>query len=426
MPAPPTSLVTGFRQGTVARHLCLLHYHPGGTIAIWDGVGTINLSGVDYVGLGGLLRVDRVSDSRDLQNHDVLITVAGLSASALQTDLGEVNGVTTFVNAVWLDSAATVVASKAVFVGFGNNVRTRREADGTITATLSLRAPLADWRAAPRAYYVPTHQKRIHAGDNGFDYVKSFENAVVTGWSRIAETTGSVARYLVAGGGNPTIPSLRDSVLGTLLGSHTYGYPPGLYTGGTLPQNYTTRGGSPVNYVEETTGANVQVNTDGTNLNLYVGGNLCYIDIAGDVRSAGGKLLFPSGTGATHRLRKQSVLTAFGGAPYTEITQSAVAPQFMMKVGGTISGADMTAALYTNSLGHFVGVNGSNQAVTLGPNALMIEQFSNDVVTYTGGRLRVGAVLCYVTSTGMVITGNSRRIFPQGGNPDAEFLRAWS
>lgn len=422
MPAPPSGVLTATRAGTCARHLLFYLNHPGGVVRAWDGIGTLSYGGNDYLGVGALGSVQGVSDSRDLQNHEVLVMLGGVPYSDLQDDTGEVRGVAATITAVLLDTDGAVVDARVVFTGKGGSMRTRH--DGTsLMLAVRLRGLFTDWSAAPRRFYVPTHQQRLYSGDNGFAFSSALENATVSGWSLSVETTGANARYYSSG---YNIGTLKDSVTGEPIGNNTYGFPPGQPVAGTLPQDFETRS-STVDYEEEITGVNVQVHNISSVSVLAIGGVACYVDIYGDVRTPGGAIIHPNGlTASTYRLRKQGTITSNGTATATTLTRVAVL-LLIMKTGGSLTGPGMTDLVYVNSTGMQLGVNGSNQIIMgVSPNTVIVEDVSGTIATYASSKVQISGSDCFVSTTGVILSPSNRRLYIQGGSVDTDFLRVWT
>lgn len=423
MPAPPGAVLTATRAGTGARHLLFYLNHPGGVVRAWDGVGTLSYGGNDYVGVGGLARVEGVSDSRDLQNHEVMVTLAGVPYSALKADTGAVRGVAATIAALLLDTDGAVVGSaRTVFSGKAGNMRTRHDG-ATVTITVRLRGAFADWLAAPKRLYVPTHQDRLYTGDTGFNFVPALENATIAGWSLNIESTGSNIKWF-SSGFNWRI--IKDSVTGELLGNNTYGIPAGDISG-SPPGNYVPRNGGGTPYVEETSLSNAQITTVGGVDLMTVGGSLCYIDIFGDVRSPSGKLIYPQSlTPHTYRIRKQTTITSNGTATSTTLTKDATGAFLMRKTGGSVTGPDMTSLCYENDSGINYTVNGLLQiCLGVSPSTVIVEDVSGTIVQYTAAKMQVSLSDCHVSDTGVILSPSNRRLYRSGGNVNTQFMRVW-
>lgn len=181
MGAPPTALINALRGGTVFRHLFFRMTHPQGTVLAWDGIGEIEFAGETYVGVGSFGEIGGVSNSGDIQNHLLEITLNAVPYDVLRTTDPNIAGEAAKLSAVWLSEAGEAVASRTLFLGKGSFMRLKTEEE-TATLRVFLRGPAVDWTTVPRSYYTPADQQRLFAADTGFSQVAGLENAVIAGW----------------------------------------------------------------------------------------------------------------------------------------------------------------------------------------------------------------------------------------------------
>lgn len=431
MPAPSSTVITATRAGTVARHLFLYLDHPLGAVRAWNGIGEFVLSGSTYLGVGALGVIQGVSDSTEIQQHDVTATLSGVQYSALRADDGDVRGRACTIIAALIDETGAVVAQRTVFTGKGDQMRTSITVDG-VALQIRMRGLLADWSAAPRYYYTPQDQQRLFAGDNGFNYVKSLQNAVVTGWSVNEETSGSRARNARGkfNAGSSGIGCLRDEFVPLLLGNNTYG----------IGQNYgsdLTQGGV-TSYTEETTGAAIVRNASAPFYIATSEGD-CYVDINGDVRTPAGLRVLLSADTAL-RLRKATAITALGTATATVPLLATIgASGFILNTTGgtfTIPALNWSGAIVDNADGCLITGTTASVVGSLDDfggtavNSTYVEDVTGTAAlcstSTTNGRLRVGGSDCFVSTTGCVLSPGGRKIIKSGGNADYDFLRVWT
>jgi cytoskeletal protein CcmA (bactofilin family) len=412
MPAPPSDLVTALRTGTAQRHIFFSMTHSQGTVRVWDGIGDFAFDGATYLGRPGVMEISGVSDSGDIQNHELTVTLNGVSLAALLETDTNIRGEIATITAVWLTKAGAVTASRVVSIATGDVLKVKMDrAQKQLIA--KLRGPLAEWRAPPRAYYTDADQQRRYAGDDGFRMVKQLENASVSGWSKDPESSGSVPRLAGFGGA-------IDSLVGTPIGAHTWGL--ALYAFAGSPMYVKTSPGT-ISYKEETSEALATASSN--DFTIQVGGVNAYVDISGDVRSAGGLRIAADADATTNRLRKQGTIAGNGTATATRIVSVAKdigTGNLAIKEGGSITGNDRTALVYCNQNGAQTEVSGTS-VITNGVTC--VEETTLAAVAFVGGFLQVGGSDCFVSTTGVILTPGNRRVVKSGGTA-SEFLRVWT
>jgi hypothetical protein len=402
MPAPPTALVDALRAGTAQRHLFFRLAHSQGTVLVWDGVGDWSYNGETYTGKPGLLELGGVSDSGDVQNHEVVVTLNGVELSSLLNVDTDIRGDAATITALWLGEAGTVVASRTVFSGEGDCLRIKMDAERK-SVIAKLRTPLAEWGVPPRAHWTDADQQRRYPGDSGFKMVKLLENLSVSGWSKDAESSGAIPRLA-------SISGCWDSVTGDPIGDALYGLSPNGY------DVYVKTYGGGLAYKEQTSGALITFST--ADLSLQAGGANCYVDLAGDARTPGGLRVLANGVAGNY-LRKQTAISGNGSATGTRVAQSGSLP---IKEGGALGADDRSGLVYCNRNGALTAVSGSSVTIN---GTTCVEETTGAAVAYAGGFLQCAGVDCNVSTTGVVLTTGGRRVVRSGGTA-SEFLRVWT
>lgn len=407
MAAPPADLITALRAGTVARHLFFKMPHTSGDVLAWDGIGEFVLGGDTYLGIHDAAEISGVSQSSDLQSNAVTVTLNGVPRSALQS-AGSVRGAAATITAAWITEAGAVLASKIVFAGLADNMRSKINGD-TVSISLRIRAKLADWAKAPASFYTPRDQSRLYAGDTGFDFVKDIQSGTTAGWSLTEEVTTARAILLIAG-------IVKNDLTGAVIGSNLYG--PNA-KGSPLVAALT---GATTAYLEETSGAAVTLSGS----YVKVGGSDCYLDTSNDVRTAGGKLIIANST-TNERLRQQGAITTIGASTgnYVAVVSVGALGNLASKNGTAYSGRDSTNIVYDN--------NGSGFAEEIagtfyiGSTPLVEETTGTAVLKSGGGRMQVGGADCVVSASSAIRSPGGRFIIPSGGSSAAgDFLRIWT
>lgn len=428
MAAPNATLVEKIRAGLVARHVFVRLDHSQGELFLWDGIGEFVFGGNTYRGVGGLGQIGGVSDSLDVQNHEVLCTLNGVSLPALLETDTSIENRAAQIAVLWIEENGTVIASETVFVGTGDVLRLKMDTENK-QLTAKLKAPLAEWRAPPLAFYTDAEQQRRYPGDTGFSTVKGLEGATVAGWSVNEEASGGIPV-------RSEFYRTYDNVQGYPIGDHTNGQCIIVTSiSGTLwVTSSDATGSTPTafRYVEQTTGAVTDSGTAAP-FAVRVGGVNCYMDISGDVRTPGGLLVLQSGSTA-RRLRRQSLITSAGTATGTTISSvatpaagSRAAATRLIKTGSgytSVTNLNQSPLVYNNRNGEQVTVNGSSVPVSPASVAY-IEETTGAACTVVSGLLKVGGSNCVVSSTGVILSPGGRKIVKTGGTA-TDFLRVWA
>jgi hypothetical protein len=411
MAAPDSTLLTALRAGTVARHLFFKMPHSAGDVYAWDGLGSFELSGEVYFGIGNAASIQGVSTSADLQNSTIDVTIDGVPRTAMLTG-STVRGSAVTLTAAWINEAGSVVASRVLFSGLASNIRSKVDGD-TLSLTVRVRGKMADWAKSPASFYNERDQERLYAGDTGFQFVKTIENGTTSGWGETEEATTS--RVFFA-----NLQVAIDDLLGDVIGNAIYG-PGSTYPGGVF--SFGLVSGSTVPWTEETSGAGA---TAGPFQYVKVGGNDVYLDVAGDARTAGGKKLFANGVSGEY-LRKQGTIASVGSATADYIgTSSVLGLTRLLKNGTAYSGRDSRNLVYNNKGRGYPYWNGTN-FIDYVAGTVYLEDVTGSAVTLSGGRMQVGGADCTISSTGAVRSPGGRFIVPTGfTGADGYFLRVWT
>ncbi len=429
MPAPQPDVLNAIRAGTAVRHVFFTLAHESGMVRAWDGLGEFIFEGHLYLGVGGLMEIAGVSDSVALQNHMLQVTLNAVPFQALQEVTPDIRNGESELFLVWLDEADnSVLASLTMFRGLGDNLISQIS-ETAVQVSARIRGHAADWADSPGAYYTDSDQQRLFDGDDGFKFVKSLENKTVTGWSDSAEVTaGRVQQHLPKFGFN-TRRYWSNTVGGVIVGDNTLGLVP-IASGHGVEVHLV---GGTTKYVEDVTTA-VSV-WDSIDNRLEVGGNEAYIDVAGDVRSAGAEYIRLGGvSGATNRLREQGTIagdgTGTGDTVYTpDITPSDDDNTYFQRDDSpALPSGDKARLVYDHALGNSVILDSTAMKPgQIDGGAYYVEQTTGDDVTVDGTsqRMKTAAGDCEVSDTGVVLTADALRVVLSGGSAD-NFLRVWT
>lgn len=444
MPAPSADVLTATRAGTSVRHLLFYLDHPLGVVRAWDGIGKFVYNGDTYEGVGGAASIRGVSDSVEIQDHDVSVEVSGIQYSALKVDDGDIGGRTATVRAVLLNERGALVGTRLIFSGVGRRMRIRPDTD-SLTLILELRGLLHNWSAAPRVYYSDVDQQRLFASDTGFSLMASLQDANVTGWSKNVESLGGYVQLkwhnipIIQASASPTRThaAISSAVVPRAIGNHTYGcnITRALSTteirdhAGNSYKSYQT--GDQIYYPGDTTG-NVLSSSESYD-------TPCYVGTDGTVRTQAGRLVVTNDNSAQY-MRLAGAIASDGTATADTITFAVPTGSggltVARKTSGSldVSGISWTALVFDNFDGRPITIGAGSQAasdyrvlVGTADNVNYVEAVTGTAALVSGANLlQVGGSNCFVSTTGVILSPSNRRIIRSGGDASTQFLRVWT
>lgn len=437
MAAPNAALLAALRSGDrCARHLFFKLAHSQGAVCAWDGLGEREFNGSVYLGIANMGTIQGVSQSRDLQTAEVLVTLSGVPFPALQQVDPSIRNCSAQIDAVWISEGGSAVASKRIFTGLGNYLTTSF-GERSLTITARLRGRMADWSRAPQSYYTSAEQGRNFAGDTGFDYIKTLENTTVSGWGEFEESTGGLVKtrnaYLDSNSG--AVVTLYPSIaLNRVIGSDESGAFHYKNTSGS-PTVLRPVGNNALTWVDDNATYGLQ---EATGVDAVLNSFVTYVAVAGTVHSSDtGRYVKVQTTGKQMRLAGAiasiGVATATTFAPSTGVGAAAVQVVGWMAAGGaalsTINSgtSPWKNVAFIESNGRYLFNNaGTVQAKNVAGATAMVEEISGNAVTVSGGLMKCNGANVVLSTTGVLLTDNNRRIIPSGGNASIDFARTWT
>jgi hypothetical protein len=404
MPAPPAGLVTALRNGTATRHIFFKLDHSAGLVLAWDGIGEFALGADVYQGVRGMMQVQGVTHSADVQNHALEVVLNGVSLAAMQVTDPDIRGRSALLFAVWLDENGNQIASRTIFSGYGDILRTKIERD-TLQLTVRIRAKMADWGSVPRAYYTPGSHNRLYPADTGFSQVKNLENATINGWSKDIESAGETLVRVT-----PQV-YFQTNINGIKAGTTNFGM--GVSNGAItpFPVQLVSVAGAATTLLEETSGAAVNAAAGFA----QVGGVNVYLDIVGDIRSAGGKKLLKSGGSVSTDQVRQGKVPISDGTATTETLNTETYGSFsgFRRSALAAGAADNKRWVYAEK----------DTFVSSASLAGYSEVGTGAAVTIASGKMQVSGADCHVSTTGVILSPSGRRISLTADT--SKYFRIW-
>lgn len=237
MPGPSAALAAAIRAGECTRYWVFYLKHPMGEMRHWSGAGDLQIGAETYTGTQHLGSVNGVSDSAELQAHDVRVMLAGIPFDAAVGLTESVRGSVCKLWTIWLGRDGQIIGGPVLrFKGKASHLASERSADALV-ATLYARSTTYDLREAPMAYYSDPDQQQMFPGDAGCSGMADLINQSVSGWSPSVGGGGTVylkwtnvgGFHLLDSGGRRVVTEggADFTASGSAIlfpGSHTTGY----------------------------------------------------------------------------------------------------------------------------------------------------------------------------------------------------------
>ena len=154
-----------------------------GTLRLWTGVGTMTISGQQWVGAGNLLNVSTVDETKEMAAKGATITLSGIPANSLALALTEPyqGRVCKIYFGIMGQDDLT-----ELFSGYMDQMNIE---DGGDTANISVNVEnkLIDLERPRVARFNSGYQKSVYPDDKGFDFVEDLQDKT-TPWGQSADS----------------------------------------------------------------------------------------------------------------------------------------------------------------------------------------------------------------------------------------------
>ena len=165
-----------------------------GNLNLWNGVGNLTVSSVDYVGAGTLLNIGQIAETSELQANGITVTLSGITdpllAKARDEDY-QGRELTVLLGA--MDSSNGVISTPVnVFSGFMDTM-VINDSSETATIQIAVENRLIEFERTRVRRYTAEDQLIDFPSDKGLEFVADMaEKEIVWGRSGV-----------VGGGGRP-------------------------------------------------------------------------------------------------------------------------------------------------------------------------------------------------------------------------------
>lgn len=148
-------------------------------IRMWTGVGTLDIGGNDFTGVGTLLNISAIEETAEMAVKGATITLSGVSSEALSLALsepyqGRVCNIYFGVNGELNPSQ--------VFSGYMDQMNISDGAE-TCDIELTVENRLIDLERARVARFTSGYQKSVYPNDKGLDFVEDLQDKDIV-WGR--------------------------------------------------------------------------------------------------------------------------------------------------------------------------------------------------------------------------------------------------
>jgi hypothetical protein len=440
----PEGFKRAVRAGLVERHLFMQLDHSQGYIRYWTGIGPYTFQGNVYNGIGSILQLSGVSDSADVQNHDVSVSTNAIPLSAITNIDRSIRNKSFELFAVYIDATGNELYSVQLFSGLGNRI-TIKPRDTEYTLAASINSRLASWGMVGETYYIPTDQERLYPGDTGFSQVPLLQNSTISGWQRGVGSPATDLAYLMA---QLNYHAFIGDASGIVMGHVTYGpffiANSGLWV--ALDSNWYL--------LEVGTGNYASYSSVGSP--LLAGGSNVSISGGGLLQSINANRIVDTALNAgSPGIRRQSAISTNGTQTGEQVSTTVISGvRYIRRSTGSAGAGNYSALLYPNnglyrmsvsssgfgttgfgalsyrvdvstaagSAGYLVtqayGANG-NQEIVWYNGLLHLRSFAAGVFTFTQ---------CRISTTGLVLVTSplgETRVIPSNGDTGA-FVRCWT
>lgn len=155
-----------------------------GTVRLWSEVGTMEWNGQSWTGLGSLTKISTIEESADVQARGIAVELTGIPRAMIEVALNEARQGKP--GKVWIgvfDDNNRLIANP--YLAFSGRLDVPEIArDGTSgRIKITYESRLIDLERPRERRYTHEDQQIDYAGDLGFEFVPSLQDAKIT-WGR--------------------------------------------------------------------------------------------------------------------------------------------------------------------------------------------------------------------------------------------------
>lgn len=170
--------------GTVVRPILLGEMEfDSGVIRVWNGIGTLPISGNDFSGIGNLGSISPIVETASVKSTGLDLTLSGVDSSllsiALTEDYQERNA-TMWIG--FMDSGNAYIDRIQMYKGRMDVMTIDEEGDSSVIS-VSTESVLVGLERARERRFTDQDQQSQYSGDLGFEFVTSLQQKDIP-WGR--------------------------------------------------------------------------------------------------------------------------------------------------------------------------------------------------------------------------------------------------
>lgn len=163
-----------------------------GDLNLWNGIGTLTVNSVDYVGAGTLLNIGEIAESSELQANGITVTLSGITDPLLAKARDEdYQGRELTVKLGAMDASNGVITNPVtVFSGFMDTM-VINDSSETATIQVAVENRLIEFERTRIRRYTAEDQKIDYPNDKGLEFVAEMaEKEIAWGRSYVSSNSG--------------------------------------------------------------------------------------------------------------------------------------------------------------------------------------------------------------------------------------------
>lgn len=174
-------LTSGMQDAITAQNMrpfFLMEGHfDSGELDLWTGLGNLAYGGKNYLGVGNILSMSSIKETKQVEAPAMTVTLSGLDESIIAIAMNEnYPDRPAYIYLGAFDDNWQVITSP--YLAFEGRMDTMpiEESDDTATVTLTIENVLIDLTKSNVWNYTPEDQKLLFSGDTGFDRVTGLQS----------------------------------------------------------------------------------------------------------------------------------------------------------------------------------------------------------------------------------------------------------
>tara|TARA_R100000734_G_C3291863_1_gene83586 strand:- start:5 stop:640 length:636 start_codon:yes stop_codon:yes gene_type:complete len=172
-------------------------------ILLWSGNDDLVLNSETYTGVGTLLTISNVEDTREVKSSNISISLSAMDSTVLDYALTETyqNRPLTVFLGFLMGGSNEAAGVMTIFKGRMTNLSIIDDPNGS-TVTVDGENRLIDLERPSNYRYTAESQEFLHSGDTGFNRIQQLQDKQIT-WGQQSDTVTGGGGGGYAGDGNP-------------------------------------------------------------------------------------------------------------------------------------------------------------------------------------------------------------------------------